>query len=79
MEYVSRFLDFLDKRAVFHRAVLVWTLWLLAEVTWWSFNFAWGNPRSGLEVAAIITAIQIPITTLLGAVLKFYGDYRSPR
>lgn len=77
MSRLSAFLDFLDKRAVFHRAVLIWTLWLVYEVTWNSFNLAWGSQRPGVEVAAIIAAIQLPVTTLLGAVLKFYSDYRA--
>lgn len=72
------FFDFLDRRAVFHRGVLLFALWLTWEVTRNSFNLAWGLEKPGVEVAAIITAIQLPVTTLLAAVLKFYGDYRSP-
>lgn len=77
MEHVSRFLDFLDKRAVFHRAVLIWVLWLVGWVTVESWNFAWHSTRPGTEVALIIGAIQAPVTILLGAVTKFYGEYRS--
>jgi hypothetical protein len=77
MDKLVAFFDFLDRRAVFHRAVLLYALWLVYEVTWNSFNLAWGSARPGVEVAAIIAAIQLPVTTLLGAVLKFYSDYRA--
>lgn len=78
MGRLSAFWDFLDKRSVFHRGVLVFTLWLVWRVTENSFNLAWGSERPGVEVAAVITAIQLPITALLGAVMKFYSDYRAP-
>jgi len=46
--------------------VLVWA------VTHWSFEYAHASDLPGLEVAAVITAIQAPVTVLLGYLVKLY-------
>lgn len=70
-------LDFLDNRAVIRRIVLFVTLWMTWRGFEWAGQFASTTPKSGLEVAAIITAVTAPVAALQAAVFKVYSSSRG--
>lgn len=74
---IGGFLDFIDRRQIIRRAAFLWVLWLTGEVAFWTMNFAWNSSRPGMEVAAIIGAIWLPLGALQGAIFKFYDDTRG--
>ena len=74
---VAGFLDFIDKRQIIRRAAFLWVLWLTGEVAFWTMKFAWESSRPGMEVAAIIGAVWLPLGALQGAIFKFYDDKRD--
>jgi len=76
-QYVINLLDFIDGRRVVRRLVLFVTLWLTWRSFEWAAFFAETTTRSGIDVAAIIAAVTAPVSTLLAAVVKFYGDNRN--
>jgi hypothetical protein len=73
---VTAFLDFLDQRMVVRRFAFFWVLWITERCITWTLAFAGSSPRGGMEVAAIIGAIWIPITALQGAVFHLYNNGR---
>lgn len=71
---VGAVLDFMDRRQVLRRVVFLWMIYITTEALRWTYGFATGSPRPGLEVAAIIAAIWTPLGLLQGAIFKFYED-----
>lgn len=57
---------------LFRRALLIFACVLTWLVTHYSFEYASASALPGLEVAAVITAIQAPVTALLGYMVKLY-------
>lgn len=76
-EATKAFLDFLDNRAVIRRIVLFVTLWMTWRSFAWAAQFADHTTRTGMDSAAMIAAVTAPVSALLGAVVKFYGDNRN--
>lgn len=52
-------------------ALAVWMTWRISE---WGMQFAVGNERNGVEIAAIIAAVTAPITLFAGTVFKTYVE-----
>lgn len=73
----KHFWDWVDGRAVVRRIVLGFTLFM----TFYSFvemvKFAYNSPYPGMETAAIIAAVLVPITSLQGFAFKHYTAGRS--
>ena len=57
---------------LFRRALLIFACVLTWLTTHWSFEYAHASALSGLDIAAIITSIQAPVTMLLGYMIKLY-------
>lgn len=76
---VKRVMDVVDRRQLLRRGAFVWMLYLTTKVTIWTTDFAWQSSRPGLEVAAIIGAIWMPLTALQGALFKFYDQAQRYR
>ncbi len=73
MAIKESFLEQLEKHQLYRRLIVLFMLFLIAYTTIESFNYAnsaLGN--SGIETAAIISAIQVPVTILMGFVSKLY-------
>jgi len=77
MNLVGRFLDFIDRRQVVRRAMVLIVLWQLVDVYLFAKHIALRPGMSGLELAAIIAALTSPPTALMGFLFKSYGDGRN--
>ena len=64
----------LDHHQLFRRLVVVGAGALIAYTTAKSFEYAFDSSLSGLDIAAVITAIQLPVTGLMTFVSKLYWD-----
>lgn len=72
------FWDFIDKRQIDAYAVSGIILFGTIKITDWAMKFIDLHPdKPGLEVAAIISAIMVPWSTLQGAAVKFLFDARQ--
>lgn len=67
----------IDKYAVVRRVVLGIAIWMTWAVSEWSMWFATGNARNGMEIAAILAAIQAPVMLFAGTVFKVYADSKG--
>lgn len=73
-----RFFELLDQPYMVQRVMFIWMLILFSYSIWWMFDFAKTSPRPGVEVAAIIGAINAPLCFLFGAILSFWNNLRNP-
>ena len=64
----------LDRPYMIRRIVFVWVIGMFTYSLWWIMDFAQHSPRPGVDVAAIIAAINAPLSFLVGAVLTFWKD-----
>lgn len=55
-------------------ATAIYATWVAAQ---WGMAFATGNERNGMEIAAILAAIQAPITLFAGSVFRAYIESRK--
>lgn len=67
----------LNKYRAVRIAVLTMAIYATWEVSRWSMWFAVGNDRNGMEIAAILAAIQAPITLFAGTVFRAYIESRK--
>lgn len=56
--------------------VLSIAIWMLIDAARWGMWFAVGNERSGVEIAAILVAIQAPATAFATWAFKIFQDSR---
>lgn len=78
-EWLERLWDWIDKRGVIRRAVLIVAIvqtWLVTE---WGMRFAETSTRSGMDFAALIGAVTAPVTAFAGFVFKWYLDSRAEK
>lgn len=72
------FWDWFDKRDIEKHLIAVSTLLVTYMVIKWSMHYAEMNvARSGTDIAAVLAAINVPIATLQGAVIKWYFNART--
>ena len=72
------FLGFLDNRSVFRRVAFVWMMWLTTRASFWCFDYAASKVfADGVQVAAVIAAVMMPIGALQAAVFKWYSESRQ--
>lgn len=69
--------DQFEKHQLFRRCLLFYACCLILYATIESFKYANVSVLPGLEVAAIISAIQIPIIWLTGFLSKLYWGSRN--
>lgn len=71
---ISNFItEQLKKHQLFRRAMMIYMCWLVAYTTIDSFEFANRSiDASGIEIAAIIAAIQIPVSAMMAFMSKLY-------
>ena len=69
----SAFWDWIDKRFIIRRILVLVVLWLTIQTILWAMNFSETCvDRTGTDIAAIIAAILTPLSVLQGMVFKFY-------
>ena len=71
-------MEFIDRHLVVRRLTLAWMCGITSWAMLWTMDFAAASPRSGIDVAAIIGAIWVPLSALQGAVIAFYNSARNP-
>jgi hypothetical protein len=69
----THFWDWVDRRTVFRRLIVVFSLYMTWEVTYNAWLFSAVSKYDGVGTAAIIAAIMVPV----GAVQKFAFDIYS--
>lgn len=69
--------DWLSRYIPTRAVVLGIAIWMTWKASAWAMWFATGNPRDGLEMAAIIAAVTAPITAFGGYVFKAYLESKS--
>ena len=67
-----------EENQLFRRLIVVFVCALTAYATYESFEYA-NNAlgKSGVETAAIIAAVQVPITYIMKFITKFYWSGRN--
>ena len=58
--------------------ILITSIAQMIWVTWWSTKFAESSHLTGLEIAGVIAAVQVPVTMLFNAVYKTYSETKLP-
>ena len=74
---VGPLLDFVDNRGVVRRCLVGIVAWLLVDVYLWAKGYSMRPGVNGLELAAVITAMNLPITALTGFIFKMYDTSRQ--
>lgn len=67
----------IDEYQVVRRVVLATAIWMTWAVSEWSMWFATGNSRNGMEIAAMLAAIQAPVVLFAGTVFKAYVEGKN--
>lgn len=78
MKYLTEFWDFVDQRGVMRRLVLGIAIYLTWKVTLWGMTYVEGSTRIGSDLAMIIGAVTLPVSTFAGFVFRSYLDSRAP-
>ena len=63
---------------IFSRTMLLISITQMLWVTWWSTKFAATSTLTGLEVAGVIAAVQVPVTALFNSVYRTYSENKLP-
>jgi hypothetical protein len=74
---VGHLLDFIDQRLVVRRLFIGVVLWQFIDVYLFAKGIALRPGMNGMELAAIIGALTIPVTALSGLLFKMYGEGRD--
>ena len=69
--------SWLNKYRVRSTLILSLAMWMLYDAARWGMWFAVGNTRDGLEVAAILAAIQAPATFFAGWAFKIFQGNKT--
>lgn len=57
--------------------VLSIAIWMLIDAAQWGMWFAVGNQRDGVQIAAILAAIQAPATVFAGWAFKIFQETKN--
>ena len=74
---INRIEDFMHHHKILRRGTLALALWMTWQVSAWSMWFAVENSRNGVEIAAILAAIQAPITLCTSMIFKAFVDSKD--
>ena len=69
--------DWLRKYRIRSTTVLTISLAMLWRVSEWGMAFASIDDRNGMEIAAILAAVQVPATCLVGYAFKIFQTTKS--
>ena len=74
----EQFWDFIDRRQVDAWGVLVFSLWMTAEILEWCMGFATANHSDdGIKIAAVVASILTPWATMQTFLIKLHFDARK--
>lgn len=75
---LSEFWDFIDKRQIDVHLVCWAFLALTGYVVFWAMEYVWQHPdKPGLEVAAIVGAVTLPLTWIMPKIIEQYFKARA--
>lgn len=74
---ITAFWDWLDNRGIIRRIVLAVAIYQGWLVTVWAMSFSEVSARPGIDIAAIIAAVSMPVSTFGGFVFKAYLESKS--
>ncbi len=77
MRYVKAFFAFVDAHLIVRRIMLGIVTGMFVDSDVWAKGFALHPGMTGIELAAVMTAVLLPATGLQAAVFKMYGDTRK--
>jgi hypothetical protein len=78
LDLMGMFWDWFDQRDVEKHVVAMATLYASYLVISWSMVYATANvARSGTDIAAVLAAINVPMTAFQAAVVKWYFNART--
>lgn len=61
-----------------HAGILYVTMWMTWEITIQAWKYAYATHlTSGLEIAAVLSAVTVPFATLQGFAFKIYSESRK--
>ena len=63
---------------IFSRTMLLISITQMLWVTLWSTKFAATSTLTGLEIAGVIAAVQVPVTMLFNSVYRTYSENKLP-
>ena len=75
--FFSPLWDWIDQRGIVRRIVLALALWMTWRVTTWSMAYADTTDRDGMQAAALLVAVQAPVTLFCSTVFKAYIEGRQ--
>ena len=73
---VGPLLDFIDRRQIVRRAIVLIVLWQLVDAYLWAKGYAARDGMTGVELAAVIAALTGPVTLLQGFLFRMYDASR---
>lgn len=74
---IERFWDFIDRRMIIRRVVLLFTLYMTYYGVQTAWKFAETSHFDGIGTAAVITAVLAPIAALQGFAFANYASARG--
>ena len=78
LDLAGMFWDWFDARDVEKHLVAIFTLFIRYQVIVWSMAYASANKgQSGTDVAAVLAAINVPLSAFEAAVIKWYFAART--
>lgn len=77
LDAVTALLDFIDRRRIVRRAMVVTVSIMLVDAYAWGKGFALRSTLSGADQSLVIAAVLAPITALMGFVYKLYDQSRQ--
>lgn len=69
--------QWLNRYRIRSTLILSLAMWMLYSAAQWGMWFAVGNARNGLEIAAILAAVQAPATLLAGWAFKIFQENKT--
>lgn len=69
--------DWIDRRQILRRVMVLGTWGLNGYVILWMLDFAKTTDRGGADIAAIFAAVGMPVAALAGAMFRQYDGHRS--
>ena len=69
--------EVLDRHHVRATIILVVASWMLYEAQKWGFMFAASSDKNGVEIAAILAAVQVPATFYAGWAFKIWAENKE--
>lgn len=70
-------LDFVDRRQIVRRAMVLTCLWMLVDCYMWAKGYASSPSKTGADLSLVIAAILTPVTALQGFLYRMYNDGRA--